>query len=490
MKEKPTGISRRKALAGAGTIAATLVMSAAGNAGEQTSSEPTPQVGRRPRGSRLADVIAATPFVDTHEHLVEEERRINWSGPVGGVPCNDWALLFSHYLDSDLQVAGLSGKDYAALISPDTPLDRKWALVEPHWPAVNNTGYGQVVRIAVRELYGVDEINARTIPRINENYRSLIKPGFYAKVLREHAGVESCQVNALDAPFRETSQPLLLMQDISILSLGSANANLWRSLPDSSGQKAQDLAGWHRVIDDYFAKYAPYAVAAKTQIAYSRRLDFADVPAEQAEAPFKKILAKEPVTPAERKALEDHLFWYCVRQATKHGLPVKMHTGYYAGHGGMPLDRVVQNPADVSNLLRQAPDTTFVLMHIGYPCQEQMISLAKHYHNAVIDMCWAWIISPTASERFVRDFLVTAPANKLLTFGGDYIPVECVVGHAAIARRGLTRALEGLAADGWLSRSDAIDLVEPLMRGNARRIFNLDQKERALANVPWLKSKS
>ncbi|MGC8991925.1 MAG: hypothetical protein ACP5MD_17545, partial [Verrucomicrobiia bacterium] len=248
MKEKPTRISRRKALAGAGTIAATLVMSAAGNAGEQTSSEPTPQVGRRPRGSRLADVIAATPFVDTHEHLVEEERRTNWSGPAGGVPCNDWALLFSHYLDSDLQVAGLSGKDYAALVSPDTPLDRKWALVEPRWPAVKNTGYGQAVRIAVRELYGVDEINERTIPRINESYRALVKPGFYAKVLREHAGVESCQVNALDAPFRETSQPLLLMQDISILSLGSANANLWRSLPDSAGQKAGDLAGWHRVV--------------------------------------------------------------------------------------------------------------------------------------------------------------------------------------------------------------------------------------------------
>jgi predicted TIM-barrel fold metal-dependent hydrolase len=125
-------------------------------------------------------------------------------------------------------------------------------------------------------------------------------------------------------------------------------------------------------------------------------------------------------------------------------------------------------------------------MHIGYPYQEAMISLAKHYRNAVIDMCWAWIINPVACERFVQDFLAAAPANKLLTFGGDYIPVEPVVGHAAMARRGLSRALEGLVRSGAISASEALELVEPLMRGNARRIFRLEEKQRALAAVPWL----
>ena len=38
-------------------------------------------------------------------------------------------------------------------------------------------------------------------------------PGFYEKVLREVANIESCQVNALDVPFRETAQPTLLLQD-------------------------------------------------------------------------------------------------------------------------------------------------------------------------------------------------------------------------------------------------------------------------------------
>ncbi len=48
-------------------------------------------------------------------------------------------------------------------------------------------------------------------------------------------------------------------------------------------------------------------------------------------------------------------------------------------------------------------------------------------------MCWAWIVSPIASVNFLKQYLVTAPANKVLTFGGDYFSVEPVVGHAALA---------------------------------------------------------
>ena len=52
--------------------------------------------------------MARTPFVDTHEHLVEEHSRTEWSKPVPLLPCADWALLFGHYLNSDLRVAGMS----------------------------------------------------------------------------------------------------------------------------------------------------------------------------------------------------------------------------------------------------------------------------------------------------------------------------------------------------------------------------------------------
>ena len=102
-------------------------------------------------------------------------------------------------------------------------------------------------------------------------------------------------------------------------------------------------------------------------------------------------------------------------------------------------------------------------------------------------MCWAWIINPIAAKDFLKKYLVTAPTNKILTFGGDYLNVEQVLGHAVIARRDIALALSELVEEGWLSLDDALGLVDPIMHGNARRLFRLEEKERALRSVPWAK---
>ena len=189
------------------------------------------------------------------------------------------------------------------------------------------------------------------------------------------------------------------------------------------------------------SKYAKYAVAVKSQNAYGRDIDYARVPAEKAEPVFKKVLPKDPVNAEERKLLEDHLFWFAVDQATAHGLPVKLHTGYYAGQNCMPLARLQHNAgsaADLCRLLRRPSSSSCTsATRITRRCSP----LAKHYTNAHVDMCWSWIMNPVAAKDYFKKHIVTAPPNKLLPFGGDYIPVEPVLGHAAIMRRGIALAL-------------------------------------------------
>ena len=65
--------------------------------------------------------------------------------------------------------------------------------------------------------------------------------------------------------------------------------------------------------------------------------------------------------------------------------------------------------------------------------------------------------------------------KKDYTFGGDYVPVEMVPGHAAIARQGLAQALSELFGEGWIRSADVGDLIEALMRGNAHRIFSYEE---------------
>jgi predicted TIM-barrel fold metal-dependent hydrolase len=273
------------------------------------------------------------------------------------------------------------------------------------------------------------------------------------------------------------------MQDLSIVGM-FAGPNI-KSYAPSTGIEPKSLADWHRVIDWWFDRYAKYAVAVKSQHAYSRDIDYARVPPEQAEPVFRKTLDNAPIPPDERKLLEDHLFWYAVDRATAHGLPVKLHTGYYAGHNSMPLARLRLNPGSAAELCRLAPDTQFVFMHIGYPYYEEFLALAKQWRNAHVDMCWAWIINPVAAKDFLKKYLVTAPANKLLPFGADYIPVEPVLGHATLARQGIALALAELVAEGWLRLDEALDLVDPILNGNARHLFRLAEKTDALRQAPW-----
>ncbi len=118
------------------------------------------------------------------------------------------------------------------------------------------------------------------------------------------------------------------------------------------------------------------------------------------------------------------------------------------------------------------PTARFVIMHITYPYQDEAIAIAKHFPNAYVDLCWAWIINPLATVRFVKEFLMAVPCSKLFTFGGDYLPVELVPGHARIARRGLTQAVGELVEEGWLAAARVEDLVERLMRGSAHEVFD------------------
>ncbi len=77
----------------------------------------------------------------------------------------------------------------------------------------------------------------------------------------------------------------------------------------------------------------------------------------------------------------------------QHNLPFKIHTGYYAGYGGMPVERI--KPGHLCGLLKQYPQARFVLMHIAYPYSDEIVAaIAKHYPNVYVDLCWAWSIDP------------------------------------------------------------------------------------------------
>ncbi len=332
-------VSRRSALKGLGSVG--VAVAALGpDAGGATEAgrQYSPLVSASSEARKLiSERVFQAPLIDTHEHLIEEKERLQ-GAPHPRVPCDDWALLFSHYLNSDFLTAGMPKADMGRFLSSEVEPPAKWKLIAPFWPAVKNTGYAQAVRISIREFYGVEELSEATIAQVQAGYEQWRRPGFYQRILQHRAGIESCQVNSLTGePFKQSDLPTLLMQDLSIVGM-FAGPDLKQHA--AAGIEVKTLGDWHGVIRWWFDRYAKYAVAVKSQQAYSRDLDYARVPVEKAEPIFKRVLQQEPVTAGERKLLEDHLFWQAVDEATARELPVKLHTGYYAGQDSMPLSRL------------------------------------------------------------------------------------------------------------------------------------------------------
>jgi hypothetical protein len=423
-------------------------------------------------GKDVQALVDKTPFVDTHEHLWAESHRLASVAKATDVPAPDFGMLLNIYADGDLSVAGMPPVDYKKLLSHDLSPRDKWKLFAPWYARCRHTGYLLCMRESVRALYGEDDLREDNCEAISQRLRAEIRPGFYKRILRKVANIEYAQINDLNGPvMRETFEhPDLLAQDMWTIGLGSGVQ--LSILEHCAGGKVRTLDQAHAAIDIGFVTFGHRAIAVKDQAAYWRSLRFENVSSADAAPLFERFAKGDSLADAEMQALQDHLFRYCVAKATESKLPVKIHTGYIAGHGSMNLGQVRNHLSDLCPLFREFPDTTFVLMHISYPYQNELIALCKHYRNVHADMCWAWIINPVAATRFVKEFIMAAPACKLFTFGGDLLSVELVPGHARIARRGIARAVGELIQEGWLAESDAPDLIERIMRGNAHKVFD------------------
>lgn len=205
-------LSRRSALKSVTAVGtAVLTGSSMGGRTALMASEPPPQPSDLRR--QIFSKVWNTPLIDTHEHLCEEQDRLS----PGGIKADDWSVILSHYFDSDLLTAGMPNDVHKKFYSKGLSPVEKWKLLEPFWPAVKNTGYGQAVRISFQQLYGVENLSANTVEKVQTGYENTRKPGFYRRILCDLGNIESCQVNA--GPFRESKMPALLMQDISIAGL-------------------------------------------------------------------------------------------------------------------------------------------------------------------------------------------------------------------------------------------------------------------------------
>lgn len=415
----------------------------------------------------IYDQVNQIELVDTHEHLIDESIRLNFTKPF--IQCDDWTTILGLYTKFDFVSAGMTQKEIDLISSQEILPLEKWKIIQPYWNQIKYTGYGQVIQHTINDLYDISDLHEKSIAELQEKYLNYRKKGFYKDTLIR-ANIKCCIINSPERPFKESELPSLLYQDID--AMGMIRMDIER-LNENIIPQIIELNDWLQIINWWFDKYADKTVGVKIGIAYFRRLDFNKTTIEVVSPLFSKKIKGKKLSITEEKTLQDYLFWYVVDLATKNRLPVKLHTGHQAMNNYMNLENIMYNPVDCATLCRLSPDTKFIFLHISYPYYEPMISLTKHYSNAIIDMCWSWTINPIAAIDFLKKYIVTSPINKIMVFGGDDLYIENLIGHAKITRKGISKAFSELVQDNWITERDAIDIAKMIMWKNAENIYKI-----------------
>jgi predicted TIM-barrel fold metal-dependent hydrolase len=417
--------------------------------------------------------IQETPLVDSHEHLRKEADYVE-KGP------DILQSLFQNYVSADLVVAGASTQAVETLLDANNPdLRARFLGVQRAWEAVRHTGYGEGVRLIAKLVYDIDELTPEAIEGAQAKHAQLRQPGERLRLLRDVARLDHVQTDDIVRPcLPDASGPDFFFYDISWVNFCNGKPDL-EPLAKETGVEVKDLATLKEAMQKSFALNAAAAIAVKSQHAYQRTLKWRERDDDDAASALERYLRDpEHASEADNLCLGDWSLARGVELCIEYDLPLKIHTGYYAGHSRMPVDRI---PAGhLAPLLARYPQARFVLMHIAYPYSDELVALAKHYPNVYADLCWAWSIDPYSSALFVRRIIHAAPANKLFAFGGDTIWPTASVAYAHQARQWLNRALQAEVDEGLLSEKEAIALASRFMSENQYACFHVAEKKQAL----------
>ena len=436
--------------------------------------------------ARIAEAVNAIALVDTHEHLLSEEERSR--------AAVDFSYLFPHYASSDLISAGMPPALFEAVRLPmrvvlveraarsrrprpypvpartDMSLEERWDALEPYWDRIRHTGYGQCLRIAARDLFGVPDINRENYRRLSEAIAASNRPGWYQHVLKDKARIAiSIQDDGRATVDKTFFAPVVRLEHFAAARTRDELAALEADSGVTIHSLDNLLRAMHVMLDGYLADGA---VGVKIALAYRRIIRFEKVAKADAERLFNRIAGHlgEGLSWEDARPLQDYIVHEIIRAAIERDLPIQVHTGLQEGNENILTN---SNPMHLVNLFVEYREAKFDLFHGAYPYMGEALALAKNFPNVYLDLCWLHIISPTAGARMLHEAIDTVPANKIFAFGGDFIIPEGAYGHSALARRVVSRILTEKIEAGYLTEDEALRLARRLLRENPAELYRL-----------------
>jgi hypothetical protein len=216
-------------------------------------------------------------------------------------------------------------------------------------------------------------------------------------------------------------------------------------------------------------------VAIKFEASYFRSLSFGDPAPEIVEPIYRKYRAGGVPSAEEYTQFQDFVFRQLIVAAAALKLPVHIHTS--AGGGDYFNLRGV-NVLNLENVVRDPKhlQTTFVLIHGGYPSDRDAMLLASMKNVYLDSSATELMLYPTEFKNVLRRWLEVYPEK--LTFGTDAFPYNDALGVEEVywmgvhtTRTALAAALAEMIAAREITEPQAMTMARGYLHDNAASLY-------------------
>ena len=217
------------------------------------------------------------------------------------------------------------------------------------------------------------------------------------------------------------------------------------------------------------------AIAEKFEVAYLRPTRFSDPTRDAAEDIYQRFVGGGIPSQAEYRTFQDYIFRYLVLEGGRLHLPVHIHSAVGIGDY---FNLSESNILNLENILRDPryANTTFVMIHGGYPYDRQSIWLAA-VKNVYLDTSETEILLyPSEFKKMLKQWLETFPDK--ITFGTDCFPYNQALGAeesywlgVESSRTALAAALAEMISEKEITEAQAIQLAHQYLHDNAVGIY-------------------
>ncbi|MEM2154825.1 MAG: amidohydrolase family protein [Nitrososphaeria archaeon] len=430
--------------------------------------------------AELYDFIENLWITDSHEHTVQEVERVSSEA-------DPLQILLSQYASSDLISSGLSLEDYVRALNLNVSLKERWRIIEPFWDKAKNTTYFEVINIALKDLYGVNELDENTIEVLSEKMKAVNRIGLYRWVLKEKAKIRISIFDGITDIVdvdREFFAPVVRLEDFILLR----SREDVRRLSEATKIPIHSLKSLESALESKVQSILNKIVGFKIALAYRRDVHFEKTTFNEAEKVFNKIMGSErtfirytspdgirltmsdEISVEEARPLQNYMVHRILETASRYRLPVQVHTGLQEGNLNLVSN---SNPLYLANLFIEYYNVKFDVFHGAYPYVRELAVLAKNFPNVYVDLCWLHAVSSYSAKYALNELLDMVPANKIIGFGGDYKHVEGVYGHSRLARRNVAEVLQDKVDRGRYSLEEAKNIAKMLLYDNLLEVFKL-----------------